>query len=288
MNIERHNTHKVKFNISIFSNLLQVKSPFKYKRTTKAKRGKISGFSRGSRFRLLKVLFSLTVLPTHFLTLTYPKNFSVDARRWKRDLDVFSKALLRAFPKAWFVWKLEPQKRGAPHFHLLGTFGTKVNFWYLCWWLSFTWYRIVGSGDIKHLLAGTQVKVPEGKTAIRKYVSKYVGKPFSENDLPEAWRYPGRYWGIIGRQNFPKRELIYFSEFTVEEVIELKRFIRRWLRSIGRKSKSTKRFIKFLRNSFSFTVFVPCNAVLRFLLTLRTADFSLYFPELPDYLFCFV
>jgi len=237
------------------------------------KRGKITGFSSASRRRLLKTLFSLTEYPEHFITLTYPKEFPLDSRKWKRDIDTFEKALKRAFPRAWFVWKLEPQKRGAPHFHLLGSFRqTSLTYRALCEWLSYTWYRIVGSGDVKHLKAGTNIKLPDSKVAVRKYISKYTGKTFTLDDLPDCWGEPGRFWGIIGRANFPKRDALYL-DLDFNEFVQVRRFLKRWLRSIARRiRKGKKRLLSYsnrVKNSCSFFVFIDCGVILRFILELR-------------------
>ena len=303
MYIENQNTEKVKFKVSVFPGYVQIRSPFKWKRSP-GKRGKVKGYSRDSHRRLKKTLFSVSEYPTHFISLTYPGEFPKDPRKWKRDLDVFGKALLREFPGTCDIWKLEPQKRGAPHFHLLVWLrNNKKSYWELCKWVSETWYRVVGSGDKKHLDAGTNVidieyQCRKNKKSKRKilmlYVSKYFSKEFLKNDLPLCWQYPGRFWGVHGRENFPRSSLLYNADFKVDEFIQLRRFVKRWLRSIGRKSKlkkkvkSMNRFIKFLSNALSFTVFIPAEPLIRFLLSLRSSGFCLSFPDFDeDLLFCF-
>jgi hypothetical protein len=84
------------------------------------RRGYIKGFSKNSRRRLLEMIASVkrdADLP-NFMTLTYPANFPT-VERAKRDLKVFLQRLDRAYPGSGYIWKLEPQERGAPHYHLL-------------------------------------------------------------------------------------------------------------------------------------------------------------------------
>jgi hypothetical protein len=52
------------------------------------------------------------------ITLTYGQWWP-GLKECKVQLDTLFKRLRRAYPKAGFIWRMEAQKRGAPHFHLL-------------------------------------------------------------------------------------------------------------------------------------------------------------------------
>lgn len=169
-------------------------------------RGAVTGFSRKSRNRLLQKLAMLkrSELPL-FVTLTYPGTFPVDPKDWKRHIDTFSKRFCRRFPNAGFIWKLEPQKRGAPHFHLLAWDSslTPVEFYaYLKNWIKTAWYEVVGSGDERHLRAGTGVEIVRSFQGVMYYASKYMSKAVDG----EVWGHPGRWWGVVGRTNIPYAE----------------------------------------------------------------------------------
>jgi len=163
-------------------------------------RGRIRGFSAAARSRLMRLLARLhpDALPL-FVTLTYPGEWSGDPRRWKRDLDAFLKRLCRRYPDCSGVWKLEPQKRGAPHFHLL-VFGVP---WISADWLSRVWWEVVGSGDEAHLRAGTRVERVRTRNGVFRYAAKYLGKTMDVQDLPACWENPGRWWGVWGRDRLP-------------------------------------------------------------------------------------
>lgn len=164
-------------------------------------RGAVSGFSRASRRRLLQFLHMIdrerSGLPL-FVTLTYPRAWPGDPRRWKRDLRAWLGRLRREMPPAWCVWRLEPQRRGAPDYHLL-VFGVQrlpIE------WLSRTWYEVVGSGDERHSRAGTQVQAVESWRRVIGYAAKYLAKVLRE--LPEEWRAGvGRWWGVHQRVRVP-------------------------------------------------------------------------------------
>jgi hypothetical protein len=164
-----------------------------------AKRGAIGQFSDASRSRLIQVL-SKTPKAAYargvvLITLTYPGEYPKDPHLWKSQLDRMGKRLRRKAPCAAFLWKLEPQERGAPHFHVMGIGVRYID----REWVARSWYEIVGSGDPDHLKAGTRIEAPKGMDPAAKYASKYVSKP--QESTKDYWQWPGRWWGVIGRSN---------------------------------------------------------------------------------------
>jgi hypothetical protein len=191
-------------------------------------RGRVGGFSRGSRRRLLELLASLNrdailLLPL-FVTLTYPGTFSPEPSAWKRDLDVFIKRLRRAYPSVALVWKLEPQKRGAPHYHML-IFGVEHIPYE---WLALAWYEVVGSGDPRHLQAGTRVERVKSWRGVMSYAAKYLGKVEASTDWPE---YVGRWWGVSGRGLLPI--LLYTQYLDRRPFHAIRRVLYRYLKVRG-------------------------------------------------------
>jgi len=105
--------------ITYFVNVPDYKKPRNY---YKRQSDDIKDFSNKSRVRALQKLTMID--PTklhvpHFVTLTYHNNFPTDAESIKSDLDAFLKRLMRAAPDLYYFWRVELQKRGAPHFHLI-------------------------------------------------------------------------------------------------------------------------------------------------------------------------
>jgi hypothetical protein len=222
-------------------------------------RNAITKFSSRSRNNLLKKLFSLPKPPTLFITLTY-QYYPADSKEWKRHLDNFRRRFYEKFPKAWFYWKLEPQKEGAPHYHLIGDLNADVNIHALRWYVSRLWYEVCGTGSLKHFKYGTQVKIiKDSKNAMQGYVCKYVGK----TDATEYahWAHPGRFWGIFGRENLPEGTLIAIT-MAKQEYYIIRRLVRRWLKH---KSYKCHAYARRLARISSFFVLISREVVDRFL-----------------------
>lgn len=194
-------------------------------------RGNVKGFSKQSRHRLMVLIGGIrrdAELP-NFVTLTYPAEFPT-VERSKRDLKIFLQRLNRRFPEAGYIWKLEPQERSAPHFHLLvWGIGTRKLFQWVC----STWYEIAGNGD-KNALLFLLGALKDSKSCVSKvrswrgvwsYASKYLGKTFEVSGWKNQWT--GRFWGVGKRSNIPfGKEIIIDVEF--HQVISIQRLQRRF------------------------------------------------------------
>ena len=209
------------------------------------KRGYVMFFSDSSRLRLMHLLSTVLHTPDEFFTLTYPSSFPL-GRVVKSHLDIFAKRFKRMFPNSTFVWKLEYQKRGAPHYHCILWWSDldRPNFvkWKL--WLSSTWFEIVDSGDSLHMKAGTNTQKPNGPW--NRYLSKYISK----NDIPlslihggaagdqfvmyDPASLSGRFWGVINRAAF---RVLQDAKLQYSIAPKNWRNIRAWLNRItGRKT----------------------------------------------------
>lgn len=92
------------------------------------------------------------------------------------------------------------------------------------WW-SRNWYEAMGSGEIKHYLAGAsfeEIKTVEG---VRYYTSKYMAKVELAGLSPHC---KGRWWGIVARQNIPWAERVVI-ECTDKEAVIIMRAGRRYV-----------------------------------------------------------
>lgn len=188
------------------------------------RRGRVRGFSKASRWRMLQTVAKVRndQVPL-FLTLTYPADFPFDSATWKRHLDNFFKRLRRKCPGAAAIWKLEPQKRGAPHFHLL-VWG--VELFAFDAWVHTAWYEIVDSGDIKHIVHGAELERLRSYRGAKSYAAKYMGK--LQDDI-EGWEFPGRWWGVFAADNIPWGDCVRVGLPRAEAIIFL-RTMRRYAR----------------------------------------------------------
>ena len=183
-------------------------------------RGKIAGYSKASRLRLVKRLTTITekaLKNSLFITLTYHKT-QVPHEKLKRDLKHFVQLLRRNHPNDSGVWRIEAQKRGSPHYHILH-FGERGGKRFLPHaWISERWNRIAEPGNLLHLESGTSVERCSGARAIGGYIAKYVGKPEEPGRTLEGI---GRHWGVYGRSKIPvsETELIPLDAGVDREII---------------------------------------------------------------------
>ena len=68
-------------------------------------------------------------------------------------------------------------------------------------WFAVMWYEIVGSGESRHLAAGTGVETVKSVRGVFAYASKYLAKV--EDDPATEYESIGRCWGIMGREHLP-------------------------------------------------------------------------------------
>lgn len=202
--------------------------------------GVITEWSRKSRSSMCRIFAELDYGPLvesgrvpAMVTLTYPGNWEVvapDGASVKRHMVLWRKRFQREYGEpALYIWKLEFQRRGAPHIHLWtappispGRSGRGF-----AQWLSETWAQIVDHPDpeqkARHRLAGTAIDVRNGlKACDPKRLAIYFTKHSSPNlhgdkeyqhIVPELWRRPGRgpgrFWGVYGLKKagvFPVNE----------------------------------------------------------------------------------
>jgi hypothetical protein len=230
------------------ASVLKVSKAEEHMQVGGGKRGIVKSFSMASRRRLMQTIGKVkrdADLPC-FVTLTYPNLFP-DPKSSKRHLEIFLKRLKRKFSSVGLIWKLEPQERGAPHYHML-VWGVAQDD--LFQFVPFAWYEIAGGGDDKHLsfhlglLQGSRpcVELVRSFKGVWSYASKYLGKTFEVS----GWNSvdTGRFWAVVNRSNIPFGE-VKISEISYSMAVHVMRY--------------QKRFAKLKRRNYpSLTTY--CNA----------------------------
>lgn len=219
----------------------------------RASRGSITGWSAKSRARMVRTLAELDYQPMlvdgvpAMTTLTLPGDWvtvAPDARTFKALVARFRKRYARAWGGPLNgVWKLEFQRRGAPHLHIFhvpptgsaAAFRDGPELRYKAW-LSQTWADVVAHPDpterANHLRAGTGVDYREGIRAsdprrLAIYFSKhgqFAAKEY-QNEGPAEWAEGGigRVWGYWGLEK--AREIV---EVSPDDALAAVRLLRRW------------------------------------------------------------
>lgn len=147
---------------------------------------------------------------------------------FRRMIDALGKRFLRRFPEGSFIWRMEDETRKTgvwqgerfPHGHI-ATLG--IGYKEMAAFFADAWYDLVGHGskDAKWFNSVERAKAVQ-KMRSRKemmgYISKAVahvisGEMGKETQVSDA--FPGRKWGIVGRENLP----LYISE---KEIVDLR------------------------------------------------------------------
>jgi hypothetical protein len=159
---------------------------------------------------------------TVMITLTYPRDFPCDGRVVKRHLNAFLQSLRKEAPKFSYLWFLEFQKRGAPHIHILSNYPSTAGRSLLRGFrfrVSASWYRIVDSGDTRHLAAGTNVQRIRKQDGARRYAVKYAQKT-EQKVVPEAFHNVGRFWGASRDVKPQPQQFVRCTEDDIRGAIE--------------------------------------------------------------------
>jgi len=172
-------------------------------------RGKVRGFSRGSRRNLLRRLAAINRKAfrafegkVFFLTLTYPHEWPEDPDVSKRHLKAFLKRLERNYGRFAAFWRLGIQARGAWHYHvLLFTPRSLGSIRDLRSFVASSWYEVCGKISEGHLRAGTNVEVVRKWRTVTSRAERYLAK---EEEFP-AGLATGRIWAVWNEELLPVR-----------------------------------------------------------------------------------
>jgi hypothetical protein len=193
------------------------------KERRRAKRSKIIKFSWRSARRLRHLVRNSEDVWKAFITLTYPAEYPCNGRETKAHLNAFLQFLRRKGIKC--VWVLEFQSREAPHYHVIvSEFIPKEE-------IAERWYRIVGSGDERHLRAGTGISTIRSKGELYGYLSSYI-KKLDQKITPEGFEDVGRFWGssrnLLKWKGYKRKEQYFKLVWSIK-------MIRNWYRAHLRK-----------------------------------------------------
>lgn len=212
---------------------------------------------------LVNLIFTVNATQVDFksmITLTYPKDYPVNGLTVKEDLRVFLQWLKRCDTE--YLWFLEFQERGAPHFHVLTEFDVIPPYlrkaaaekwtqrivdapWFLACFrkyskgkeIGFDWqaYKTEVLKIMSFNLHETFWELEKKKDGMRHYAAKYAAKT-TQKDVPTGYTEVGRFWGSSGGVK-PSPKVIFD---TCEDDI------RGWLERAGHKSADFEILPKFL------------------------------------------
>jgi hypothetical protein len=192
-------------------------------------RGTVHEFSRASRRRVIDRLqcIRLDLLDTPvWVTLTFHEGWRSSPTHVRHVFLAWLMRLRRRWPMIYYMWRLQLQKRGAPHWHLIlwpAAHSTPLAPEALLRWIYTSWHACADPTSPHHAKHGTKAEYLNHQTAVYRYVSKYVAKV----DLTLERSYTGRRWG--NSRDLPLDPLTWFPA-SDQLYTHLKRLCRRYLR----------------------------------------------------------
>lgn len=181
-------------------------------------RSKIVRLSPSSLSRLAFIAMNTTTEFSSLITLTYGLQYPMSGKEIKRHLNRMLQALTRKFGKFEYLWFLEFQARGAPHFHILTTMSNvsqkrreiMAELWARVQELEDWQYSRLSDGKLFHVKQSV-LRVHSHKTAwdlarkengLKRYAVKYAMKT-EQKEVPTEYGDVGRFWGC-SRKVIPK------------------------------------------------------------------------------------
>lgn len=165
------------------------------------KRGTVQMFSPKSASRLTRLARNADPALVSQFCLTYHQALP-DGVTCKKHLDAWLKVLRRAAPGVGYLWILEFQTRGVPHFHVWLTAPFSESLWKS---LGAAWNRIAEPSSPEHLWWHTEPRVDPRTGKLQRsmlnwemngagYLRKYMSK-LAQKCVPEGFGWCGRFWG---------------------------------------------------------------------------------------------
>jgi len=215
-------------------------------------RGSISKFSKKARFRLFELLSMIDNnldFPPLFVTLTYHYGHLNNKKSTKSELHNFLVQLRNYDPDVQFIWRIELQKRGAPHYHLLifpGQGESKCAREHYISIVRHIWHEIADPNSKAHGKYGCLIKTVRSYREACIYLSKYIAKVPEGLDDIEV----GKHWGNSRKLPVKMKKRIGMWDDEAKIII---RKILKWMRENGKAKYANE---EFLNIHGDFTVFI--------------------------------
>lgn len=177
--------------IEIYRNDVKIKYYATHTKGGGGGRGEVVRLSNASLKRLAFVANNTHVDLDVMLTLTYPSRWPASGKECKRHLNAMLQWIRRRVDPFSYLWFLEFQRRGAPHFHLMyASRGVRLD----AAEVGGRWASICDMGDENHAAAGTRIEKIRNKNGAGRYCAKYASKA-EQKEPPTQFRDVGRFWG---------------------------------------------------------------------------------------------
>lgn len=247
-------THKRSYRVAVYPHSIEFLPPERNENRSRRlapPRGQIKSFSKRARFRLfflLSKLRDITEVKPLFISLTYHYSHTKDTQKHRKDIHLWLTELRRYDPGAAYIWRLEYQERGAPHFHLIvypGTQYRKTKGAEYTAKLSLFWHRIADPNSKAHESYGFHQRIINDYRMACAYVSKYIAK----TDGIDMNIVGSKHYGNSRNLPIEIDSLHIMTEGLAKNLIER---IRKWLVYNGKEQYATPEWFNYERPQIVF------------------------------------
>lgn len=211
------------------------------------RRGHVQMFSPKSAARLTRTARNACPALVSQFCLTYHQA-NPDGRTTKDHLDAWLKVLRRAAPLVGYLWILEFQTRGVPHFHVWLTCPFSEDLWQR---MGAAWNRIAEPDSAEHLKWHTEARLNRFTGKVERcfmpwemngagYLRKYMSKE-AQKCVPEGFEGVGRFWGCT-RDLVPPAMKVETEDLPVP-VQDFTRTLSKWVEARRRRGADVARKI---------------------------------------------
>ena len=211
------------------------------------KRGVVEMFSPRSAARLTRTARNAMPQLVSQFCLTYHQA-KPDGATAKKNIHAWLQVLNRVAPGVGYLWILEFQSRGVPHFHVWLTAPYSVDLWQR---LGRAWNRIAEPDSPEHLWWHTAERVDSSTGKVQRsfmawemkgagYLRKYMSKE-AQKCVPDGFGFVGRFWGCT-RDLVPEPIEIPAEDLPVE-ITDITRTLSKWVEARRRRGAAVGRKI---------------------------------------------
>lgn len=195
-------------------------------------RGEIEIFSPASASRLTRLARNASPALVSQFCLTYHEA-NPDGKTAKKHLNSWLMALRRAVPGVGYLWILEFQSRGVPHFHVWLTCEYSETLWKR---LGKAWNRIAEPDSPQHLWWHTEERTDPRTGKVQRsflnwdmkgagYLRKYMSKE-AQKCVPSGFGWCGRFWGAT--RGLVPDPIVFTADDLPGEITDITRTISKW------------------------------------------------------------
>ena len=213
----------------------------------------IETFSKKSRLRMLKLLSTINYSNYNsifFVTTTFHNIAPESKKNLKIFLDTYLKRVKRLDESLSYVWRLELQKRGMPHFHFLFLSKKKyekTSLKKIEHQFKRKWHTLLSDLNLYSYLHSVKVDLIDEKKRVLSYISKYTAK---EDKAHDAFKY-GRRWSYSNNIDCTPHSVKVFDD----DLIKLLR--EKLLAHIKKFSNISAEFESLIKSNYSVEIIIP-------------------------------